>query len=88
MVRVEEVSPRPDVCLLLVEIRMLFLNQDIEGRGDPAAEQERIAGLEEERKVMMEGGEVVMETWLLGCWLVFSRPGNSIVYWIANKESL
>ena len=56
MVRVEEVSPRPDVCLLLVDIRMLFLNQDIEGRGDPAAEQERIAGLEEEREVMVEGG--------------------------------
>ena len=85
MFRVEDVSPSPDVSLLLVEIRILFLNQDIEGRGDPEAEQERITGLEEEREVMMDGGEWVMETWLLRCWLVFSRPRNSAVYCIANK---
>ena len=51
---------------------MLFLNQEMEGRGEPAAEQEMLVGWEVEMEVM-GGGKVVMETWL-GDWSCFSRP--------------
>ena len=69
----EVVSPRVTWSIGLVEeIRMLFLNQEMEGRGEPAAEQEMLVGWEVEMEVM-GGGKVVMETWL-GGWSCLSRP--------------
>ena len=73
MVNVEVTSPRPDWSFWLDnDIGMLFLNHEMEGRGEPAAEQERLVGLEEDT-VAMAGGNLVIDT-LLDGRLFLTKP--------------